>query len=60
MNDRDLDIFMVEMEARNQALIEEFMVSKMRPRDLQAMVDQLNAQEFQQQQQLAPPQEPGI
>ena len=51
---------MMEVETRNQALIEEFLMSKMRPRDLQALVDQFNAQEFQQQQQLAPPQEPSI
>jgi len=51
---------MMEMEAGNQALIEEFMMSKMRPRELQAMVDQFNAQEAQQQQQPAPPQEPQI
>ncbi len=51
---------MMEVEAGNMALIEEFMMDKMRPRDLQAMVDQLNAQEAQQQQQPLPPQDIGI
>ena len=58
MNDIEWDIFTLEMEASNKAIIEEFMMDKMRPRDLQAMVDQLNAQEVQQQP--VPPQEPGI
>ena len=58
MNDREWDIFMMEVETRNMALIEEFMMDKMRPRELQAMVDQLNQQEAQQQP--APPQEPSI
>ena len=55
MNDREWDIFMMEVETRNEALIQEFMMDKMRPRDLQALVDQLNAQEAQQQP--VPPQE---
>ena len=44
---------MLEMEARNEELILEFLVSKMRPRDQQILVDNMNAQEAQ----LAPPQE---
>ena len=47
---------MMEVETRNEALIQEFVMDKMRPRDLQALVDQLNAQEAQQQP--VPPQEP--
>ena len=53
MDDREWDIFMMEMEARNVALVTEFLVSKMRPRDQQVLVDNMNAQEAQ----LAPPQE---
>ena len=53
MDDREWDIFMMEMEARNEELILEFLVSKMRPRDQQILVDNMNAQEAQ----LAPPQE---
>lgn len=33
---------MMEMEARNEELIQEFLISQMRPRDQQLMVDQLN------------------
>jgi len=41
---------MMEVEQRNQALIEEFMVSKMRPRELQAAIQQAQqAQQVQQQ-----------
>ena len=50
MKDREWDIFMMEVEQRNEELIQEFLLSKMRPRDLQAMVDQLNETEVQQQQ----------
>ena len=59
MDDREWDIFMVEIEQRNQALIEEFLMAKIRPRDLQALVDQRNAEEFQQAQ-AALLQEPNI
>ena len=38
MDDREWDIFMVEIEQRNQALIEEFLRAKMRPRDLEKMI----------------------
>ena len=34
MNDVEWDIFMLEIEVRNEALIQEFMIAKMRPRDL--------------------------
>lgn len=33
---------MMEMEARNEELIQEFLISQMRPRDQQLMLDQLN------------------
>ena len=49
MDDKEWDVFMLEIEARNQALIQEFMVSKMRPRDIQALMQQ--AQQAQQPQQ---------
>ena len=44
MDDIKWDIFMLEMEARNKAIIEEFIISKTRPRDL----DQMFAQESEQ------------
>ena len=54
--DREWEIFELEVEARHLAMIEEFLLSKMRPRDQQALVDQLNAQQPQEQ----PPQEPDV
>ena len=48
MDDRKWDIFMMEMEARNEELIQEFLISQMRPRDQQLMVDQLNQIEEQE------------
>jgi hypothetical protein len=38
MNDREWDIFVMEIEARNEALIGEFLSSKMRPRDLEQLI----------------------
>ena len=59
--DREWEIMLLEIEAENKLLIERFYLERMRPSDLQAMVDQFNAQEAQQQQQqFAPPQEPQI
>ena len=40
MNDREWDIFMMEVETRNEALIAELLISKMRPRDIEAMMAQ--------------------
>ena len=40
MTDREWDIFMMEIEARNEELIQEFIISKMRPRELDAAVQQ--------------------
>jgi hypothetical protein len=37
--DREWDIFMMEIEARNKALIEEFLLGKMRPRDLEQLME---------------------
>ena len=48
MNDREWDIFMMEMEAANEEIIQEFVISQMRPRDQQLMVDQLNQIEEQE------------
>ena len=48
MDDREWDIFMVEVETRNIALIEEFMMDKMRPRDLAALEAQSQPQQPQQ------------
>ena len=48
MNDREWDIFMMEMEAGNEEIIQEFLISQMRPRDQQLMVDQLNQLEEQE------------
>ena len=48
MNDREWDIFMMEMEQRNEEIIQEFLISQMRPRDQQLMVDQLNQLEEQE------------
>ena len=48
MDDRRWDIFTLEMEARNEELIQEFLISQMRPRDQQLMVDQLNQIEEQE------------
>ena len=50
MDDIKWDIFMLEVETRNQALIEEFLMSKMRPRDIQAIMQQ--AQQAQQPQRI--------
>ena len=47
MNDVEWDIFMLEIEVRNVALIQEFMIAKMRPRDL-AQLTQENNGETQQ------------
>ncbi len=43
--DREWDIFMMEIEVRNEALIEELLLSKMRPRDLEVLVAQGEQQE---------------
>ena len=48
MDDREWDIFMMEMEAANEEIIQEFLISQMRPRDQQLMVDQLNQIEEQE------------
>ena len=48
MNDREWDIFMMEMEAGNEEIIQEFLISQMRPRDQQLMVDTLNQLEEQE------------
>ena len=48
MDDRKWDIFMMEMEQRNEELIQEFLIYQMRPRDQQLMVDQLNQIEEQE------------
>ena len=48
MNDREWDIFMMEMEQRNEEIIQEFLISQMRPRDQQLMVDTLNQLEEQE------------
>ena len=40
MNDREWDIFMMEMEAGNEEIIQEFLISQMRPRELDAAVQQ--------------------
>ena len=42
MNDREWDIFMLEVEARDDALITEFLVSKMRPRDFEQLEQEQN------------------
>ena len=39
---------MMEMEQRNEELIQEFLIYQMRPRDQQLMVDQLNQIEEQE------------
>ena len=39
MNDKEWDVFMLEIEVRNEALIREFMIAKMRPRDLAQLQD---------------------
>ena len=51
MNAVEWDIFMLEIEARNEALIQEFMIAKMRPRDLAQLTQENNGET----QQLAPP-----
>ena len=56
MNQREWDIFMMEVETRNEALIAEFLISQMRPRDLEALV----AQGEQQQEALPAPAEGDI
>ena len=38
MNDVEWDIFMLEIEVRNEALIREMMIAKMRHRDLEQMI----------------------
>ncbi len=38
--DREWDIVMMEIAADNEALIEEFLMSKMRPRDLEQLFSQ--------------------
>jgi len=48
VNDREWDIFMMEMEAGNEEIIQEFLISQMRPRDQQLMVDTLNQLEEQE------------
>ena len=53
MDDREWDIFMMEMEAGNEAFIEEFMMAKMRPRDLEAIAQQM----IQNDQPQSPPEE---
>jgi hypothetical protein len=45
MNDREWDIFMMEIEARNEGLIQEFLISQMRPRDIEALMAQGEQQE---------------
>ena len=51
MNDVEWDIFMLEIEVRNEALIRAFMIEKMRPRDLAQLTQENNGET----QQLAPP-----
>ena len=51
MNDVEWDIFMLEIEVRNEAVIQEFMIAKMRPRDLAQLTQENNGET----QQLAPP-----
>ena len=41
--DRDFDIALVEIQAKNLQLIAEYMESKMRPRDLRNLVEEFNA-----------------
>ena len=45
MDDRSWDIFMLEVETRNEALIQEFLISQMRPRDIEALAAQGEQQE---------------
>jgi hypothetical protein len=52
--DREWDIFMMEIEARNKALIEEFLLGKMRPRDIEALLQQQEQEQLQIQPQAEP------
>ena len=49
--DREWEIFELEVEARHLAMMEEFLRSKMRPRDLAQLTQENNGET----QQLAPP-----